>query len=106
MRNEKKTPTIHQVRKILFIKLYRENLNGENRHQMRVETDQEINQHAIAEIKKKYNVLHYNSKFNDGNAIGAGRKICELKSRLRNFKRLVKKDKLKPKGALKKQLIT
>ena len=80
----------------------REYLKGENRHQMRLQTDQEFNQNEIAEINKKYNVLHYNSKLNDGHAVGAEQKTRELKSRLRNFKRLVKKGKLKPNEALKK----
>ena len=85
---------------------FREYLKGENRHQMRLQTDQEFNQNDLAEINKKYSVLHYNSKLNDGHAVGAEQKIRELKSRLRNFKRLVKKGKLKPNEALKKQLMT
>ena len=69
---------------------------------MRLQTDQEFNQNEIAEINKKFNVLHYNTKLNDGHAVGAERKIHELKkSCLRNFKRLVKKGKRKPNEALK-----
>ena len=73
---------------------------------MQLQTNQEFNQKEIAEINKKNNVLHYNSKFNDGHAVGAEYKICELKSRLRNYGRLLKKGKLKPIQALKEQLIT
>ena len=69
---------------------------------MRLQTDQEFNQNKIAEINKKYNVLHYNNKLNDRHAIGAEQKIRELKSHLRNFKKLVKRGKLKPNEASKK----
>ena len=77
----------------------REHLKEENRHQMWLQTDQEFNQNEIAEINKKHNVLHYNSKLNDGHAVGAQQKIRELTSHLRNFKRLVKKGKVKPSEA-------
>ena len=69
---------------------------------MRLHTDQEFNQNKISEINKQYNILHNNSKLNDEHAIGTEQKVCELKSRLRNFKRLIKKSKLKPNKALKK----
>ena len=73
---------------------------------MQLQRDKEFNQNEIAEIKKKYSVLHYNSKLNDGHVAGIEQKNCKLKSRLRNFKRLVKKGRLKPNEALKNQLIT
>ena len=73
---------------------------------MQLQRDKEFNQNDIAEINKKYSVLHYNSKLNDGHVVGVEQKNCELKSHLRNFKRLVKKGRLKPNEALKKQLIT
>ena len=38
---------------------------------MRLQTDQEFNQNEIAEINKKYNVLHYNSKLNNEHDVGA-----------------------------------
>ena len=79
----------------------REYLKGESRHQMRLQKNQEFNQNEIAEINKKYNMLHYNSKLNDEHTVGAEQKIRELKSRLRNFKRLVKKSKLRSNEALK-----
>ena len=82
----------------------REYLKWKNRQQMRLQTDQEFNKNEIAEINKKYNVSHYNSKLNNGH-IGAEQKIRELKSRLKNFKRLVKKGKLKLNETLKKQAI-
>ena len=69
---------------------------------MRLHTDQEFNQNKISEINKQYNILHNNSKLNDEHTIGTEQKVCELKSRLRNFKRLIKKSKLKPNKALKK----
>ena len=69
---------------------------------MRLHTDQEFNQNKISEINKQYNILHNNSKLNDEHAIVTEQKVCELKSRLRNFKRLIKKSKLKPNKALKK----
>ena len=62
---------------------------------MRLQTDQKFNQNEISKINKKYKALHYNSKLNDRHAVGAEQKIRELKSRLRNFKWLVKKAKLK-----------
>ena len=83
----------------------REYLKWKNRQQMRLQTDQELNKNEIAEINKKYNVSHYNSKLNNGHIIGAEQKIRELKSRLKNFKRLVKKGKLKLNETLKKQAI-
>ena len=73
---------------------------------MQLQRDKEFNQNEIAEIKKKYSVLHYNSKHNDGHVVGIEQKNRKLKSRLRNFKRLVKKGRLKPNEALKNQLIT
>ena len=82
----------------------REYLKWKNRQQMRLQTDQEFNKNEIAEINKKYNVSHYNSKLNNGH-IGAEQKIRELKSRFKNFKRLVKKGKLKLNETLKKQAI-
>ena len=63
---------------------------------MRLQTDQEFNQNEIKEINKKCNVLHYHSKLNDGHAVAAEQKIKELKNRPKDFKRLLKKDKLKP----------
>ena len=38
---------------------------------MQLQTNQEFNQKEVAEINKNNNVLHYNSKFNDGHAVGA-----------------------------------
>ena len=73
----------------------RKYLKKEGRHHMRLQTDQDFNQNEIREINKKYNVLHYNSKLNDGHAVTAEQKIMEVKNRLKNFKRLLKKDKLK-----------
>ena len=77
----------------------REYLKGENRCQMQLQTDQEFNQNEIAEINKKNNVLHYNSKLNNRYAIDAEQKIQELKSRLVNFRKLSKKRKFKPNEA-------
>ena len=68
---------------------------------MRLQTDQEFNQNEIASINKKYNVLHYNRKLNEGYAATAEQKIHEITIRLRNFKRLLNKCKLKPNEALK-----
>ena len=36
---------------------------------MRVQTDQEFNQNDITSINKKCNVLHSNSKLNEGHAV-------------------------------------
>ena len=69
---------------------------------MRLQTDQEFNQNEIKEINKKYNVLRYNNKLNDGHAVAAEQKIRELKNCLKNFKRLLKKGELKPNEALRK----
>ena len=49
----------------------REYLKRKNRHQTQLQTNQEFNKKEIAEINKKNNVLHYNSKFNDGHVVGA-----------------------------------
>ena len=72
---------------------------------MRLQTNQEFNQNEIKEINKRYNVLHYNSKLNDGHTMAAEQKIRELKNRLKNFKRLLKKGKLKPNEALRKATV-
>ena len=72
---------------------------------MRLQTNQEFNQNEIKEINKRYNVLHYNSKLNDGHTMTAEQKIRELKNRLKNFKRLLKKGKLKPNEALRKATV-
>ena len=61
---------------------------------MLLQTVQEFNQNEISKINKKYKALHYNSKVNERHAVGAEQKFRELKPRLRNFKRLVKKAKL------------
>ena len=71
---------------------------------MRLQTDQEFDQNEIASISKKYSVLHYSSKLNEGHDVAAEQKIRELKIRLRNFKRLLNKGKLKPNEALKKAI--
>ena len=47
-------------------------------------------------------MIDYNNKLNAGQAVGAEQKILELKSCLRNFKRFIKKGKLKSNEALKK----
>ena len=65
----------------------------------------QFNQNEIKEINKKCNVLHYNSKLNDGHAVAAEQKIKELKNRPKDFKRLLKKDKLKPNEALRKAAV-
>ena len=49
----------------------REYLKGENRRQMQLQTNQEFNQNVIAEINRKYKVLHYNSKLMEKRAIDA-----------------------------------
>ena len=84
---------------IEHIRIY---LKKENQDQMRIQTDQEFNQNEITSINKKYHGLHYNSKLNEGYAVAVEQKIYELKIRLRNFKRLLNKGKLKPNEALKK----
>ena len=71
---------------------------------MHLQTDQEFNQNEIKEINKKY-VLHYNSKLNNGHAVAAEQKIRELKNCLKNFKRLLKKGKLKPNETLRKAIV-
>ena len=83
----------------------RKYLKKEGRHHMHLQTDQEFNQNEIKEINKKYNVLHYSSKLNDGHAVAAEQKVRELKNRLKNFKRLLKKGKLKPNEALRKATV-
>ena len=70
---------------------------------MRLQTIKNLIRTKLPKLTKKYNVLHYNKKLNDGHAVGAEQKIHELKSRLRNFKRLVKKGKLKPNDASRSQ---
>ena len=59
----------------------------------------------LRKLTKKYNVLHYNSKLNDGHAMPAEQKIRELKNCLKNFKKLLKKGKLKPNEALRKPTV-
>ena len=46
---------------------------------MRLQTDPEFNENEIASINKKYNVLHYNRKLNEGHTVAAEQKIRELK---------------------------
>ena len=76
---EKKSQLSAKLKKFYSdTKSLREYLKGENRHQMRLQKDQEFNQNEIAEINKKYNMLHYNSKLNDGHTVGAEQKIREL----------------------------
>ena len=65
-------------------------LKNENRHYMIFQTDQEFNQNEIKVLNDKFNVEHFNSKLNDGQAVRAEQKIRELKERLRNFKRIKK----------------
>ena len=71
----------------------RKYLKGEDRDHIWLQADQEFNQNEIAKINKKYNVLNYYSKLNDGHTVGAEQKLG---------KRLIKKGKLKPNEALKK----
>ena len=75
----------------------------EGRGELRLQTNQEFNQNEIKEITKKYNVVHFNSRLNDGHAVGAEQKIRELKNRLKNFKRVLSSGKLKQNETLKKQ---
>ena len=49
--------------------------------------------------------MHYNSKLNDEHALAAEQKTRELKNCLKNFKRLLKKGKLKPNEALRKATV-
>ena len=69
---------------------------------MYLQTDQEFNQNEIKELAKKYNVVHFNSKLNDGHAVSAEQKIRELKNCLKGFKRALNTGKLKPNEALRK----
>ena len=69
-------------------------LKKENRHHMRLQTDQEFNQNEIKVLNDKFNVEHFNSKLNAGHAEGAEQKIRELKGRLRNFKSIKKSKNL------------
>ena len=80
----------------------RKYLIKEGRGEIRLQTDQEINQNEIKEIAKKYNFVHCKSKLNDGRTVGAEQKTRELKYQLKNFKRVPKSGKLKPSKALKK----
>ena len=72
---------------------------------MCLQTDQDFNQNEIKEINKNYNVLHYNSKLNDRHAVAKEQKVGELKNRLQNFKRLLKKGKRKPNEVLRKATV-
>ena len=74
---------------------------------MRLQTDQEFNQKEIKILNEKFNVEHFNSRLNEGHAMGAEQKIRELKERLKNFKRIKKKKKSASKSneALKKVMI-
>ena len=74
---------------------------------MRLQTDQEFNQKEIKILNEKFNVEHFNSRLNEGHAMGAEQKIWELKERLKNFKLIKKKKKstLKSNEALKKVTI-
>ena len=58
----------------------RKYLIKEERRELRLQTDQEFNQNEMKQITKKYNVVHFNSRLNDGHAVGAEQKIRELKS--------------------------
>ena len=49
--------------------------------------------------------MPYNSKLNDEHTVAAEQKIRELKNRLKNVKRPLKKGKLKPKEALRKATV-
>lgn len=44
----------------------RKYLLKEGRGEMLLQTDQEFHQNMIKELAKKYNIVHFNSKLNDG----------------------------------------
>ena len=69
---------------------------------MRLQTHQELNQNEIM-----VNVEYFNSKLNEGHAVGAEQKIRELNKNLRKFKCIKKTQKstLKPSEALKKVMV-
>ena len=64
----------------------RKNLIKEGRGGIRLQTDREFNQNKIKEIAKKYNVVHFNSRLNEGHAVGAEQKIRKPKNLVKNFK--------------------
>ena len=49
----------------------RKNSIKEGKGEIRLQNDQEFNQSEIKEIAKKYNVVHFNSRLNDGHAVEA-----------------------------------
>ena len=103
LRHEKKSQVADKLENILSeTKELRKNLIKEGRGEIRLQTNQEFNQNEIKEIAKKYNVVHFNSRLNDGHAVGAEQKIRELKNQLKNSKRMLKTGKLKSNEALKK----
>ena len=69
---------------------------------MCLQTNQEFNQNKIKEITKTYYVVYFNSRLNEGHAVGAEQKIRKLKNRLKNFKRMLSSGKIKSNEALKK----
>lgn len=50
-------------------------LKKENRHSMRLQTNQEFNQNEIKILYTKFNVEQLNSKLNEGHTVGAEQKI-------------------------------
>ena len=102
---KKKNQLADKLRKLLSeTQELRKYLIKEGRGELRLQTDQEFNHNEIKQITKKYNVVHFNNRLNDGPAVRAEQKIRKLKSRLKNFKRVLSSGKLKPNEALKKAI--
>ena len=70
--HKKKSQLAKKLEKVLLeTQELRKNSIKEGRGEIRLQNDQEFNQSEIKEIAKKYNVVHFNSRLNDGHAVEA-----------------------------------
>ena len=63
----------------------------ENKHRMRLQTNQEFNQNKMKALNNKFNAEHFNSRLNDGHAVAAEQKIRELKKKTHFFQETCQK---------------
>ena len=72
----KKSQLANKLKKFyLEIADVRSYFKKEEKYRMRLQTDQEFNQNEIKALNKKHDVVHYNTKLNEGDAVAAEQKI-------------------------------
>lgn len=62
-----------------------EHLKKENRYCLNLQTEQELNQNKIMTLINKFNIKHFYSMLNDGDAVAPKQKICKLKQIKNDF---------------------